>query len=68
MKRASRRTLQTTVYRKPEGEPDAQQEIAIVRLCDESYDEYQNSRRFDETESETEPDAEDNNVPDDDTG
>jgi len=68
MKCASRRTLQTTAYSEPEGEPDAQQQIATVRLSDESSDQYQNSRRSDETESDTEPDAEDNDVPDDDTG
>jgi len=68
VKRARRRTLQTTAYSEPEGEPDAQQQIATVRLSDESSDEYQNSRRSDETESNTQPDAEDNDVPDDDTG
>jgi len=68
MKRARRRTLQTTAYSEPEGEPDAQQQIATVHLSEESSDEYPNSRRSDETESDTEPDAEDNDVPDDDTG
>ena len=68
MKHARRWTLQTTADSEPEGEPDAQQQIATVHLSDESSDEYQNSRRSDETESDTEPDAEDNDVPDDDTG
>jgi len=68
VKCARRRTLQTTAYSEPEGEPDAQQQIATVHLSDESRDEYQNSRRSDETESDTEPDAEDNDVPDDNTG
>jgi len=56
------------VYSEPEGEPDAQQQIATVRLSDEGSDEYQISRRSDETESDTEPDPEDNDVLDDDTG
>ena len=68
VKRARRRTLQSTAYSEPEGEPDAQQRVATVRQCDESSDEYQNSCRSDETESDTEPDAEDNDVLDDDTG
>ena len=68
MKRARRRTLQTTVYSELEGEPDAQQHIATVHLSHESSDEYQNSRRSDETESDTEPDTEDNDVSDDETG
>ena len=36
VKRARRRTLQTTAYSEPEGEPDAEQQIATVRLSDES--------------------------------
>ena len=67
MKRARRSTLQTTAYSQPEGEPDAQEQIATVRLSNESSDDYQKSHRSDETESDTEPDAEDNDVPDDDT-
>ena len=55
-------------YSEPEGEPDVQWQIETVRLSDDSSDEYQNSCRSDETESDTEPDAEDNDVPDDDTG
>jgi len=65
---ARRRTLQTTAYIEPEGEPDAQQQIATVRLSDESSDRYQNSCRSDEADLDTEPDAEDNDVPDVDTG
>jgi len=68
VKRARRRTLQTTAYSEREGEPDAQQQIATVHLSDESSDEYQNSHTSDETESDTGPDAEDNDVADDDTG
>jgi len=56
-------------YSEPEGEPDAQQQIATVCLSDESTDKYPNSSRSDESESETEPDVEDNDVLDDgDTG
>jgi len=68
VKRARRRTFQTTAYSEPEGEPDTQHQIATVRLRDESRNEYQNSRRSDETEWDTEPEAEDSDVPDDDTG
>jgi len=68
VKHARRRTLQTMAYSEPKGEPDAQQQIATVCLSDESRDEYQNSHISDATESDTEPDAEDNDVPDDDTG
>jgi len=68
MKRSRRRTLQTTAYSEPEGEPDAQQQIRTVRLSDESSDEYQNISRSDETESDIELDAEDNDVPDNETG
>jgi len=56
------------VYSEPEGKPDAQQQIATVRLSDESSDESQNSCRSDETDSDTDPHAEDNHVQDDDTG
>ena len=62
-KRPRRSTLQTTAYTEPEGEPDAQRQIGTVHLSDDSSDEYQNSRRSDQTESDTEPDAEDNDIP-----
>ena len=65
-KRPRRSTLQTTAYTEPEGEPDAQRQIGTVHLSDDSSDEYQNSRRSDQTESDTEPDAEDNDIPDED--
>ena len=54
-------------YTEPEGKPDAQPHIETVRLSNDSSDEYQNSCRSDQTESDTEPDAEDNDIPDDDT-
>jgi len=66
-KRPRRSTLQTTAYIEPQGQPDAQPHIETVYLRDDSSDEYQNSRRSDQTESDTEPDAEDNDIPDDDT-
>jgi len=68
VKRARRSTLQTTAYSEPEGEPDGQQQIATVRLSDERSDENENSRRSDETEADTQPDPEDNDLLDDDTG
>lgn len=63
-KRPRRSTLQTTAYTEPEAEPDAQRELETVRLSDDSSEEYQNSRRSDETETDTEPDVEDNDIPD----
>jgi len=68
VKYATRRTLQTTAYSEPEGEPDTQQQIETVRLSDKSSDKYQNSRSSDPTESDTERNTEDKDVPDDDTG
>jgi len=62
-----RSTLQTTAYTEHLGETDAPPQIETVRLSDDSSNEYQNSRRSDQTESDTEPDAEDNDIPDDDT-
>ena len=49
-------------YNDIETEPDAQAPTETVRLSDDSSDEYQNSRRSDQTESETEPDTEDNDI------
>jgi len=66
-KRHRRSTLQTTAYTEHLGETDAPPPIETVRLSDDSSDEYQNSGRSDQTESDTEPDAEDNDIPDDDT-
>ena len=67
-KRARRSILQTTVYTEHLGETNAPPQIEAVCLSDNSSDEYQNSRRSDQTESDTEPDAEDNDSRDDDTG
>jgi len=61
--RHRRSTLQTTAYT----DPDAQPQIETVRVSDDSKDEYQTSPRSDQTESDTQPDAEDNDFPDDDT-
>jgi len=66
-KRPRKSTLQTTAYTEHLEETDAPQQIETVRLGDDSSDEYQNSRRSDQTESDPEPDAEDNDIPDDDT-
>ena len=66
-KRPRRSTLQTTAYTEHLGETDAPSQIETVRLSDNSSDEYQNSRSSDQTESDTEPDPEDNDILDDDT-
>ena len=66
-KRARRSTLQTMAYTEHLGETDAPPQIETVRLRDDSSDEYQNSRRSDQTQSDTEPDAEDNDILDDNT-
>jgi len=66
-KRPRRSTLQTTAYTEHLGETDASPQMETVRLSDNSSDEYQNSCRSDQTESDTEPDAEDNDILDDDT-
>ena len=55
-------------YSEPEGEPATQQQIETVHQSHESCDEYQNSYIFDQSELDIEPDAEDNDVPDDNTG
>jgi len=47
-------------------EPDAEQQLETVRVSDDSSDEYQTCGRSDQTESDTEPDAEDTDFPDDD--
>lgn len=67
MKRPSRRTLQTTAYTEPKEEPDAQPHIQTVRLTNVSRDEYQNWGRSDQTETDTELEAEDIDIQDDDT-
>jgi len=61
-----RSTLQTMAYTEHWGETDAPPQIETVRLSDDSSDEYQNSRTSDQTESDTELDAEDNDILDDD--
>jgi len=66
-KRPRRSTLQTTAYTEHLGETDGPRQIETVRLSDDSSDEYQNSRRSDQTELDTEPGAEDTDIPDDDS-
>jgi len=66
-KRPRRSTLQTTAYTEHLVETEAPLQIETVCLSDDSSDEYQNSHRSDQTESEIEPDTEDNDIPDDDT-
>ncbi|PUU73293.1 hypothetical protein B9Z19DRAFT_1069116 [Tuber borchii] len=60
---AQRRTIQSTTYADIETEHDAKAPTETVQLSDECSDEYQNSRGSDQTESDTEPDAEDNDIP-----
>ncbi|PUU82970.1 hypothetical protein B9Z19DRAFT_1119931 [Tuber borchii] len=62
-KRSQRRTIESTTYAAIEMEHDAQAPTETLRLSDESSDEHQNSRGSDQTESDTEPDAEDNDIP-----
>jgi len=66
-KHPRRSTLQTTAYTEHLGESDTPPQIETVHLNDDSSDEYQNSRRSDQTESDIEPEAEDNYIPDNDT-
>jgi len=59
-----RRTIQSTTYTDIETEPDAQVPTETVCLSDDSSDEYEDSRGSDQTESDTERDAEDDDIPD----
>jgi len=52
------------MYTDIEMEPDAQLPTETVRLRDNSSDEYEDSRGSDQTESDTEPDVEDDDIPD----
>ena len=63
-KRPQRRTIQSTTYTNIKTEPDAQVPTETVCLCDDSSDEYEDSRGSDQTESDTEPDAENHDIPD----
>jgi len=58
------RTIQSTTYTDIETEPDAQVPMETVRLSDDSSDEYEDSRGSDQTESDTEPGGEDDDIPD----
>jgi len=57
-----RRTIQSRTYTDIETEPDAQVPTETVRLSDDSSDEYEDSRGSDQTESDTEPDPEDDDM------
>jgi len=63
-KRPRRRTIQSTTYTDIETEPDAQVPMETVCLSDDSSDEYENSRGSDQTELDTKPDVEDDDIPD----
>jgi len=62
-KRPPRTTIQSTTYTDIETEPDAQVATETVRPTDNSNDEYQDCSRWDQTQSDTEPDAEDDHIP-----
>jgi len=62
--RPRRRTIQSTTYTDIETEPDPQVPTGTVHLSDDSSDECKDSRGSDQTESDPEPDAEDDDIPD----
>ena len=59
-----RMTIQSTKYTDIETEPGAQVPTETFRLSDDTSDKYEDSRGSDQTESDTELDAEDDNIPD----
>jgi len=63
-KRPRRMTIQSTMYTDIETEPDGLVPTETVRLSDDDSDEYEDSRGSDQSESDTEPDTEDNDIPD----
>jgi len=63
-KRPRRWTIKSTTYTNIETEPDAQVPGETSRLGDDSSEKYEDSRGSDQTESDTEPDAEDDHIPD----
>jgi len=63
-KRPRKRTIPSTMYTDIEIEPDAQVPTETVHLSDDSSDLYKDSRGANQTELETEPDAEDDDIPD----
>jgi len=63
-KRPRRSTIQSTTYTDIETEPDAQVPTETVRLSDDSSDEYEELRGSDQTESDTGPDVEYDDIPD----
>ena len=52
------------MYTDIQTEPDASVQTETVCLSDDSSDEYKDSRGSDQTESDTEPEAEDDDIPD----
>jgi len=63
-KRPGRKMIQSTTHTDIATEPDAQVPTETVHLSDDSSDENKDSGGSDQTESDTEPDAEDNDIPD----
>jgi len=59
-----RRTIQRTTYTDIETEPDALVPTETVSLSDDSSDEYKDTGGSDQTALDTEPDAEDDDIPD----
>ena len=62
--RPRRRTLQSTTSTDIETEPDPQVQTETVRLKEASRKGYEDSHGLDQTESETDPEAEDDDIPD----
>ena len=63
-KRPRRRTIQSRTYTDIKTKPDAQVPTETVGQSDDSSDEYQDSCRSDQSVSDTEPEAEDDDIPD----
>lgn len=63
-KRLRRSTLETSGYTEHSGETDTLPEIAIVHRSHDSSDVDPNQWRSDETQSDTEPDKEETEIPD----
>jgi len=56
--------IQSTRYTDIATEPDAEVPTETLCLSDDSRHEYEASRRLDQIESDTEPDAEEDDIPD----
>jgi len=63
-KRPRRRTIETTTYTDIQTEADAEVPTQTVHLSNDSSDEYEDSGKMIQTAADTEPDAEDDDIPD----